>query len=103
MGNNLINAGTSKRKFTKFKGLYFIILLYLIIISFISLGSDLGIDGYLHPSTLISNIMRHLSYTFDAGDVLPLLDVIPVASYSNADTQKLDILKDNKNKSGIYR
>jgi exonuclease V gamma subunit len=47
--------------------------------------------------------MRHLSYTFDAGDVLPLLDVIPVASYSNADTQKLDILKDNKNKSGIYR
>jgi len=29
--------------------------------------------------------------------------IIPVAIYTNADTQKLDILKDNKNKSGIYR
>jgi len=46
--------------------------------------------------------MHHLSFTHDAGDVLYLLDVIPVASYSNADIQKLDILRDNKNKSGIY-
>jgi len=47
--------------------------------------------------------MHHLSFTLDAGDVLYLLDIIPVASYSNADIQKLDILRDNKNKSGIYR
>lgn len=91
MEYNLINADTSKRKFTILNGLYFIILLYLISISFISLGID-----------IISNIMHHLSFTHDAGDVLYLLDVIPVASYSNADIQKLDILRDNKNKSGIY-
>lgn len=28
---------------------------------------------------------------------------IPVRSYSNADTQKLEILQENKGKSGIYR
>lgn len=28
---------------------------------------------------------------------------IPVITYSNADTQKLNLFKDNKNKSGIYR
>lgn len=29
--------------------------------------------------------------------------VIPVKSYSNADSMKLQILKDNRGKSGIYR
>jgi hypothetical protein len=103
MGNNLINAGTSKRKFTIFKGLYFIILLYLIIISFISLGTDIGIDGYFHPSIIIYNIMDHLSFTSDAGDVLYLLDLIPVASYSDADTHKSQLLSENRHKAGIYR
>lgn len=28
---------------------------------------------------------------------------VPVATYSNADTQKKQILKDNKGKSGVYR
>jgi hypothetical protein len=30
-------------------------------------------------------------------------DIKPVMVYSNSDTQKLEILRDNKNKSGIYR
>ena len=30
------------------------------------------------------------------------LSIIPIIKYNNADTQKLDILKDNKGKSGIY-
>ena len=29
--------------------------------------------------------------------------IVPVKTYSNAETQKLDILKENKNQSGIYR
>jgi len=29
--------------------------------------------------------------------------VVPIVTYSNADTDKLDILKNNKKKSGIYR
>jgi len=36
-------------------------------------------------------------------DNFDLFSIIPVAIYANADIQKLDILKDNKNKSGIYR
>ena len=103
MENNLINADTSKRKFTIFNGLYFIILLYLISISFISLGTDIGIDGCFDHSTIIYNIMHHLSFTPDAGDVLYLLDVTPVASYSDADTQKSQLLSENRHKAGIYR
>ena len=30
-------------------------------------------------------------------------NIKPVAVYKNADTQKLEILQENKNKSGIYR
>lgn len=30
-------------------------------------------------------------------------EVVPVVTYSNPDTQKLDILNDNKNKAGVYR
>lgn len=29
--------------------------------------------------------------------------VVPAVTYPNADTYKLDILKDNINKTGIYR
>jgi len=29
--------------------------------------------------------------------------VIPVVCYSNADTQKISILKENRGKSGVYR
>lgn len=29
--------------------------------------------------------------------------VLPVVTYSNADTQKFEILRDNYNKSGVYR
>ena len=32
-----------------------------------------------------------------------IMAVVPIITYSNPDTQKLDILKDNKGKSGIYR
>ncbi len=34
---------------------------------------------------------------------LGLLSIIPVKNYSNAETQKKEILKDNKKKSGVYR
>ncbi len=34
---------------------------------------------------------------------LLLFSVIPVVKYSNADIQKLSILKDNKSKAGVYR
>jgi group I intron endonuclease len=32
-----------------------------------------------------------------------LISIVPVVSYSNADTQRLEILKENNKKSGIYR
>ena len=32
-----------------------------------------------------------------------LSSVIPVVCYNNADTLKKDVLKDNRNKSGVYR
>ena len=37
-------------------------------------------------------------------DVYPFLfaAIIPIKSYSNAEDEKAQILKDNKNKSGIY-
>jgi len=31
------------------------------------------------------------------------LSVTPVAVYLNADTQKMDIVEENRNKSGVYR
>ena len=31
------------------------------------------------------------------------MSIVPILSYSNADTQKLQILKENKGKSGVYR
>ena len=31
-----------------------------------------------------------------------MLPIVPIVSYPNADTQKLDIIKDNRKKSGIY-
>jgi hypothetical protein len=31
-----------------------------------------------------------------------VLSLVPVVVYSNADTQKLEVLKENKGKSGIY-
>lgn len=32
-----------------------------------------------------------------------LLSVFPVTTYENADTQKLQILKENSKKSGVYK
>ena len=32
-----------------------------------------------------------------------ILAIVPAITYLNADTQKLDIFKDNKDKSGVYR
>jgi hypothetical protein len=36
-------------------------------------------------------------------DNFGLLSIIPVVVYSNADTQRIQILKENKSKSGVYR
>ena len=36
-------------------------------------------------------------------DVLSYLAIIPIATYSNADALKLDIIKEIKGKAGIYR
>ena len=34
---------------------------------------------------------------------IPVRAVTPIVVYSNADTQKFEIIKENKGKSGIYR
>jgi hypothetical protein len=57
--------------------------------------------------TMVIIIFILLSFIFDdQGSVLsPILTlgVMPVVSYSNTDTQKIQILHENKHKSGIYR
>jgi len=39
---------------------------------------------------------------FYNGDFI-ILSVLPIITYANADIQKTDILKNNNNKSGVYR
>jgi len=41
--------------------------------------------------------------SFSTSSPLSLNNIKPVVTYPNADTQKLDILRENKDKSGIYR
>lgn len=42
-------------------------------------------------------------YSTNNKPIYPNNAIVPVNSYSNADTQKIVILKDNKNRAGIYR
>jgi len=42
------------------------------------------------------------SFPLNNYENLSMLPIVPIVSYPNADTQKLDIIKDNRKKSGIY-
>ena len=52
---------------------------------------------------ILTTTLCPLSFILGWDDFSLLLSVVPVASYSNADTQKIQFLCENKNKSGIYR
>ena len=62
-------------------------------------------------STSSSNLRIHISNCFRIENLLYFSttsslsenNITPVVVYTNGDTQKLDILKDNKGKSGVYR
>jgi len=41
--------------------------------------------------------------SFSTSSPLSKNNIKPVGVYTNSDTQKLDILRENQNKSGIYR
>jgi hypothetical protein len=43
------------------------------------------------------------SLAFNLDDYVLFLVVVPVNIYANTDTQKLGILKENKDRCGIYR
>jgi hypothetical protein len=53
------------------------------------------LDGFVHSC---------YSYLDGSADsYIYLLSVVPVKVYVNTDLNKLDILKENKGKSGVYR
>jgi hypothetical protein len=58
-------------------------------------SNHICIDFYLFDITYFS-----VAFNFDNS---VLLSVIPVATYANADTEKMQILKENKGRSGVYR
>jgi hypothetical protein len=57
--------------------------------------------GLVKYAVLYGNLIYF--YFLDTLDSFCFLSVIPLLTYTNADTQKLAILKDNKGKCGIYR
>ena len=84
----LINAVAFRREFTLFTRVAIIILLYSAIIYSIYTG----ICVYNVYSTQLHKIFNPY-----------LMSIVPILSYPNADTMKPKVLKDNKEKSGIYR
>ena len=57
------------------------------------------------PATVVWYLLL-LFFCYDflnSGCLLSLAAIIPIKSYSNAEADKAQILKDNKNKSGIYK
>jgi len=42
-------------------------------------------------------------YSLNSFCLLSLVPIVPIKSYSNAEADKDQILKDNQNKSGIYK
>jgi hypothetical protein len=73
----------------------------------------IGIYNGLFHSTVITHsfnlfidiigvIILFFSESFVNSDSV-LLAVTPIVVYSNADTQKFEILKENRGKSGVYR
>jgi len=51
---------------------------------------------------LLSKLISKLVY-FSTTSLLSINNIKPAVIYNNSDTQKLQILKENKFKSGIYR
>jgi hypothetical protein len=47
--------------------------------------------------------MKNNQNTMKVNNSLYTTSTVPFISYANADTQKSDILKDNRKKTGIYR
>jgi hypothetical protein len=64
-----------------------------VIVLFFSVLSDLffGLEG--NSTDLVSILLS----------VIPARAVTPIVVYSNADTQKVEIIKENRGKSGVYR
>jgi hypothetical protein len=51
----------------------------------------------------VLNILWGLTFEmFDLNHSFIILSIIPLISYNNADVEKIRILKENKDKSGIY-
>ena len=84
----------------------FIILFILIGQIFLISSSDLVYMFISNQITKLLNIYSELSITagqHSFSDTFLLAAIIPIKSYSNAEADKAKILKDNKNKAGIYR
>ena len=57
------------------------------------------------PASVVWYLGCLLLFCYDSlnsGCLLSLAAIIPIKSYSNAETEKSTILKENTNKSGIY-
>jgi hypothetical protein len=90
----LVSAVTSRRELL-LNRVAIIILLYSGIIGYDSLYVT-----YLDTGISIYNGLFHsITQNFN----LYLMSIVPILSYSNADTMKPEVLKDNRNKTGIYR
>jgi len=66
------------------------------------LSSQLVINKFI-LITPILYLFYLLEQDFFCEDSISLLSIIPVVIYTNADTQRIQILKENRSKSGIYR
>ena len=85
--NNII------KMWEQFRILEFVFIIWLILIEQIFLISSSDLVSMLSTTAGLTDV-----------DVYPFLfaAIIPIKSYSNAEDEKAQILKDNKNKSGIY-
>jgi len=100
----LRNALVFRRELIKRVFLIYTFINYSRIIYLILLCSTFLVLNRLHISSIEIGIVIYgdlfkITQTFD--NIILLF--VAVKIYPNADTQKLEILKDNKNKSGIYK
>jgi hypothetical protein len=73
---------------------------------FVLIGAVLLIStniGYITPLDTEIGIYNGLFHSITQNFNPYLLSIVPIISYSNADTMKTDILNENINKIGIYR
>jgi len=64
-----------------------------------------GMRQFLVPASVVGYLGGLLLFCYDSLNsccLLSLAAIIPIKSYSNAESDKGKILKENKNKSGIY-